>query len=352
MVESPVVYFIYKRHNVIRQVLTVLQEAKPKIMYVISDAGNTEIDIEAISQSRSIVNEMVNWHCKLEFIKLDENLGPYRIWNYAVDLIFKTHDRAIILEEDILPSLDYFRFMDEVLEKYKDDSHVYFISGMNFLGKYPVNQEVSYFFVNSATTWGMATWKRTYEKFIRNFSDLDTPYYNQVILSYLDRIGGAGWFGHLKLAQSKELTHNNSMEFYLMGINDNLLYNSLAIVPASNLVRNIGNTSDSENSDDSKILPKSMRKVFEIPIEKMEFPLVHPKFKITDYHYGNLLKRKRGFWKSKFPVVIKLDRALRILYFKGPRVFVIKTKRAIKRYMNYDGKKKLAIRSYKRKLKK
>jgi hypothetical protein len=352
MVKSPVVYFIYKRHNIIRQVLAVFQEVKPKILYIISDGGNTDTEIEAINKSRSIVDVMINWDCELVFIKLNQNLGPYNIWNYAVDLVFESYDRAIILEEDILPSEDYFRFMDELLEKYKNDPQIYFISGMNFLGKYPVDQEVSYFFVNKASAWGMATWKRTYLRFIKNPSELDTPYYNQVVLSYLEKIGDPHWFGHLKMLQSKILNHNNSMEFYLMGINENLLFNSLAIVPASNLVRNIGNTSESENADDSRIMPKSMRKVFEIPFENMEFPLAHPIFKIIDYNYGNELSKNVGFWESRFPLALKLERALRIFVFKGPRVFVIKVNRSIKRFVNYDGKKKLAIRSYKRKLKK
>jgi hypothetical protein len=96
-------------------------------------------------------------------------------------------------------------------------------------------------------------------------------------------------------------------------------------------------------------MPKSIRKVFEIPFGNLKFPLAHPKFKIIDYHYGVELYKSGGFWESRFPLALKLERALRILFFKGPRAFAIKAKKYLKTTINYNFKKKQAIKSYKRK---
>lgn len=332
--------------------LSVLSIVKPKTLYIISDGGVSELDKDTINESRNIVNRMVDWECHLIFYKLDKNLGPYEIWNYGVKRVFEKHDRAIILEEDILPSVDYFQFVDELLERYLNDFQIYMISGMNFLGTYPSNQEVSYFFVNKATTWGLATWKRGYERLLVDVHELDTPYFNQVTLAYLENIGDPHWFGHLKMSQENNMTHNNSMEYYYMGINENLLYNSLAIVPAVNLVKNIGNTSGSENADESRLMPRSMRRVFELPLGSLKFPLQHPKFRIIDYNYRNLLMRKTGIVESKFPILIRIERAIRILLFKGPRYFFFKLNRSLKIYSDYDIKKKRKIFIQKRRYRK
>ena len=35
--------------------------------------------------------------------------------------VFEKEEQAIILEDDCIPNLDFFRYCDEMLEKYKDD---------------------------------------------------------------------------------------------------------------------------------------------------------------------------------------------------------------------------------------
>ena len=50
----------------------------------------------------------------------------------GITWVFENVDRAIILEHDCLPSQDFFRFCEELLEKYKDDERFMHISGDNF----------------------------------------------------------------------------------------------------------------------------------------------------------------------------------------------------------------------------
>lgn len=47
--------------------------------------------------------------------------------------VFEKEEQAIILEDDCIPNLDFFRYCDEMLEKYKDDERVMMVSGSNYL---------------------------------------------------------------------------------------------------------------------------------------------------------------------------------------------------------------------------
>jgi hypothetical protein len=118
-----------------------------------------------------------------------------------------------------------------------------------------------------------------------------------------------------------------------MGFNQNILYNSMAIVPSKNLITNIGDTIDSENSDPERMLPKEMR-VKKYKLNELDQNLTHPKFKIVDFNYGKKLGLKKT---SRFKKVwIRIERALRILIFGGPKYFFLKLNRYLKRYKNYE----------------
>lgn len=342
MLETPVVYFIFKRHKLVEKVLNRIREVKPKTLYIISDGPLRSEDIPLINESRRHVSIIADWECDLTLYYYDSNYGPYKSWNMGVRHLFEKHDRAIFLEEDILPSVDYFYFCEELLEKFKDESQIYMISGMNFLGEYPKSQEFSYFFVNKATTWGLAMWKRTYDKFIVGNEILDSEYYKKIIYEYLLGIGDPHWYGHFINLSNQNGYFPDSMEFYLMGINANLLYGSLAIVPSVNLVQNLGATHDSENADEIKLLPKSIWHVFKLKTFNLKFPLTHHKYRIIDYNYQKLLQKK---YKSSRLISFseKAERAFRILIYKGPAALFYKVKKSIKNYIYYDRLKKIEV---------
>jgi hypothetical protein len=86
----------------------------------------------------------------------------YKTYFDAQSSIFSIVDRCIFLEDDVLVSVSFFRYCEELLEKYRDDLRVHYISGMNYLGKYS-GPNSDYFFSGEGSIWGYATWKRTIE---------------------------------------------------------------------------------------------------------------------------------------------------------------------------------------------
>jgi hypothetical protein len=72
---------------------------------------------------------------------------------------FEQVERAIILEDDCLPDPSFFRFCDEMLERYRDNNRVSLVSG----GNLQFGQQRgtgSYYFSKYTHIWGWASWRR------------------------------------------------------------------------------------------------------------------------------------------------------------------------------------------------
>lgn len=54
---------------------------------------------------------------------------------------FSIVDKCIILEDDIVPSLSFFPFCIELLNRYEDDKRIDRICGMNLLGTYETGSD-------------------------------------------------------------------------------------------------------------------------------------------------------------------------------------------------------------------
>src|SRR5580700_9379844 len=84
----------------------------------------------------------------------------------GITWVFEHVDRAIILEHDCLPDPTFFRFCEELLEKYKDDERVMHISGTNFqAGNKRFDCRESYYFSLVPQIWGFATWARAWKHY-------------------------------------------------------------------------------------------------------------------------------------------------------------------------------------------
>lgn len=332
--DIPVVYNFFVRPQISKKVFHEIKKFKPRILYLVSDGPRNEREKEIISLNRNQIEEMIDWECEVEKIYSNVNIG-FDIMKITYQEVFKKNDMMIFLEEDILPTQSFFHFCNELLIKYKDDPSIYIITGMNFLGKYP-DDGPSYFFVNSGSTWGMGLWKRTIELFQEDLSILDNKYINSIIKENMKIKNKYHHYQHLMVKKNEEDAYIKDGELYLMGFNQNILYNSLAIVPSVNLVENIGDCEGSENSDKMIMLPKKMRYISNLSASEIEFPLKHPEFKIVDYVYGGLTAKLSPNSNAVSCVYYKFERGLRILIFGGPRYFYSKLKKFIIKLIYYE----------------
>jgi hypothetical protein len=325
---APVVYSVFLRTDLIVSTMNVIKSVKPAILYIVSDQGRTDFEIEIVKENRELIESMVNWECKLVRVYPDKNIGVFGIYKFAMDYVFSFEESCIFLEEDILPSKDFFYFCSELLERYFNDPRISLITGMNSLGKYPEDEIPSYFFVDrTVNIWGHAIWKRTYSNFVEDFGGLVQSAYYESLFKFILKNEGK-WYDRFK---NNQTTNISSMEKNLLGISPQVFYHGLYIVPSRNLTSNNGNTKLSAHSGDNKTLPKRWRKSYNQLRYDMSFPLKHPKYLVADNYYFELINARNPKVTRLQIIADKVERIVRLFIFSDFNTVKFKIMKRLKK---------------------
>ena len=161
--QSPVVMIIFRRPETTARVFAQVAKAKPKKLLVVADGPRKQKqgEHEKCAATRAIIDR-VDWDCEVLKNYSDDNLGLRTRVTTGLGWVFDTVDRAIILEDDIAPHNSFFRFCDELLQKYADDPRIGSIGGTNLL-KGARSSPYSYYFARLHNIWGWATWARAWK---------------------------------------------------------------------------------------------------------------------------------------------------------------------------------------------
>lgn len=313
----PTALVFFARPDVLKSTFEAIRKAKPKTLFLIQDGArlNRQDDLLKIDECRKIV-ENIDWECRVFRNYSEDNLGcGMRVFS-GLSWAFQYVDRLAIIEDDCVPSLDFFQFCEEILEKYKDDERIDMISGMNNLGIYD-KTPYDYFFSDTGSIWGWATWKRVW-----NTIDFNLGHVNDLDAERLiTNLYGPSLFKNSR-EKFNQLKLGQRLSSWSLQRGMNMYLNSrLIIIPKYNLITNIGLTENGANSANSiKLVPRGLRRIYYMQIHEMNFPLKHPKFVINDIEFRNKLDRLMA---NGYPLV-KLYRTFesgfyRLIYgdFKG-----------------------------------
>lgn len=302
---TPVALLIFKRPDTTRKVLDVIRQVKPRKLLVIADGPRPDREGEAeLCEATRAVIDTVDWDCEVLKNYSEQNLGCKYRPSSGISWVFEQVEEAIILEDDCLPNISFFRFCDELLERYRYDDRVFQISGSNYGCNRQLNSaafEYSYVFSRNLLCWGWASWRRAWKHF-----DVDMRLWPKVRdQRLLDDILGdphavQNWEKTFQFVYDKNL---DCWDF--QWIFSCWLQNGLSILPSVNLISNIG---DGEGATHDMSANSSFMKM---DLDHLEFPLKHPfayvrNSEIDDYlqdlaydYHPRLLKkiqRKLAYW--------------------------------------------------------
>jgi|GEM_PF-180872 len=262
--KTPVCLMIFNRPDTTQQVFNTIRQVKPEKLLVIADGPRPNVngEFQKCAATRAIINQ-VDWDCEVLTHYSDINLGCRHRVSSGLNWVFNTVEEAIILEDDCLPDITFFRFCEELLERYRHDPRIMAISGNNF--QFGQNQqEASYYFSRYNHIWGWATWRRAWKFYdldmklwptIKEKQSLQDILENPEIVAYCSRIFQAAYEGF------------NTWDYawtFACWIN-----NGLTILPHVNLVSNIGFREDATHT-------KRESRFANLPRQAMGFPLRHP----------------------------------------------------------------------------
>lgn len=320
LVDVPVRVNIWIRPECQRKQFEVLKQARPSIMFLQSDGGRNDKEWEAININRKIFDEEVDWDCTIYKIYEDINNGLYTMSKKVKEIIWNKVDRCIFLEDDHIPSVSFFQFCAEMLEKYKDDERIHMICGNNVFGTYPDAEPYDYFFTqNGWSIWGTATWKRTIDREYP-LEYADNEYIKRCIKANVTDF----WYKKVEGYCNGKLVDNHvpGSEYY-NAINS-ALYHRLSIVPTRNMIKNIGIIGEHVNFSGKK--EEDIPSYFNQRTYEIDFPIKHPKYIIDDKDFGKKYEELLGHKVGKFRLTKKRLKHWMNLIMHGQAFKAIKRK--------------------------
>jgi hypothetical protein len=227
-------------------------------------------EAEKCAAVRKIIDE-VDWPCEVQKNYSDVNLGCKIRVSSGLDWVFSTVKEAIILEDDCLPGHTFFRFCQELLERYRDDTRVMQICGFNRLGCYK-SYEYSYYFSKYGPVWGWASWQRAWRYYDVNMEIWPIVKKDKAIRFLSEKRKEWNWRFSLynKLYNGEIDTWDYQWGFA------KLINSGISIIPAKNLVKNIG------FGDDATHTRNVNKDGLSIKTYDMDYPLIHPEYVIRN----------------------------------------------------------------------
>jgi hypothetical protein len=195
MKNAPILLFVYKRPNHTRLVLESLSEnllASESDLFVFFDGPKSENDLEDLKAVQAVLEER-EWGFKSITKHVSEiNKGLANSIISGVDLVFESYSNLIVVEDDLITSKYFLKYMNDALIQYQSNENVSSISGY----MYPVNQmNDKSFFLYETGCWGWATWKDQWNEFNADSSallDQIVKSENKSIFNYSDNIDFEG----------------------------------------------------------------------------------------------------------------------------------------------------------------
>lgn len=289
-----VLSIFFARPDVFRQSFERIREVRPRRLLLWQDGPRKghPTDMQNILKCREIAAN-IDWDCEVYQNFHSENMGCDPSTHYAHKWAFSIVDKCIILEDDIVPSVSFFPFCKELLDRYENDPRIDRICGMNLLGTYDCDGD--YFFNRYGNSVGWATWKRVAEKWETDYSFLKDKYACE-FLEYINKADGSKISIIERLNREKE----QGIPYWEMvtGINS-ILNNGLVIYPSHNLICNVGLGENSTHAPKNiESVDVKFRDYFFSRTYEYSFPLKNPKYMFSDDRFQILCKEK--FKISKF----------------------------------------------------
>jgi len=174
--KTPVAFFIFNRPDTTEKVFQAIRQAQPPQLSIVADGPRPDRpeDVRDCAAARSII-EQVDWDCQVMKNYADVNLGCRRLIDSGLDWVFDTVDRAIVLEDDCLPHPCFFRYCEELLEKYQDDDRIATILGTIGLGRWKPDSQGYHFSYWPSPVWGWASRSRAWRYYDHNIKAWDIP---------------------------------------------------------------------------------------------------------------------------------------------------------------------------------
>jgi len=159
--------FCYNREESIKNCIKSLKnnkEINEFDLIIYSDGSKGNLDKIKVFKVREYIKTIEGFKSVTTKYR-ENNLGLSESLITGISELFKSYDSVIVIEDDLILSKYFLKFMKESLYKYEKCMKVMCISGYTYPSFFSISQN---FFLKGAECWGWATWRRSWNMFERD----------------------------------------------------------------------------------------------------------------------------------------------------------------------------------------
>lgn len=156
---TPVVLFVFNRYKETVKTLECLKNNNISLLYIFADGPRSNDDAESVQKVRELIDS-IDW-VETKKIYQKNNLGLSESIQTGLDHVFKLHNTAVVIEDDVCVAPNFYNYMVQNLKHFKHQKQIAGITGL----RYPFNRKnldsspYDIFFEPRFSSWGWATWK-------------------------------------------------------------------------------------------------------------------------------------------------------------------------------------------------
>jgi hypothetical protein len=256
---APVALFVYNRPGHTRQTIEALRKntcAEETDLYIFSDAPKNSNHESAVKEVRAYLKTIKGFRT-IQIVERSENMGLSASIISGVTEIVNKYGKIIVLEDDLVTSPFFLKYMNDGLNIYEKDDQVISIHGYI----YPIKDSLpETFFILGADCWGWATWKRGWDIFEKDGKKLMDELKSRNLSSLFDFNDSYPYTKMLE-DQIAGKVESWAIRWYASAF----LKNKLTLYPGSSLVENIGFDGSGEHgAPEAKFLVDNKKRVFDL----------------------------------------------------------------------------------------
>ena len=306
--QTPILFITFARPEYAVPVFSRIKKIKPRKLYFYSNKArpNNNDEIKKNIEVRNLINE-IDWPCDLKTFFQASHVNIYSSLFSAIDWVFKNEDQAIILEEDCLASVAFFNYCELLLDKYKNTSKVWMISGNNFTEKgYCLSYD--YFFSTYSHIYGWASWKDRWVKIDRDMERWEIAKKEKIFYQYFQTSKQAKFVESIFDSFYKRISDTPAWDYLFWY--SSIINNAYTIFPKKHLVGNIGTIGYHNNSGKSE----DFNRIPDLNNYQLTFNnsphFIYPDVAYDIFHFDNHINKKKPY-KLIFRLLRKVKRILK-----------------------------------------
>ena len=288
--------FTYNRSWHTEQVIEGLKHntVLPQKLFIFQDGLCQGEDVCEWNHVNSLIQN-IDW-CEKEIIVSEHNKGLADSIISGINYVFQEYDAIIVLEDDCVPTADFLNFMNQCLEKYRDMTKIYSVSGYAWPIELPEASEDIYF-CGRMSSWGWGTWKERWNLYERDYTILRKINKSPALTEEL-----MIWGADLEKTLIYNLKGNcNSWAVFWALL---VIYNEgVCINPYQSLIRNIGHDGSGVHCGNTKkfIVQTDKRKnvSFNLPDNVQILDATRKEYKVfSENLMGKSLEERQTYYRN------------------------------------------------------